>query len=150
MLLKFFRRLISLPFFNRDEQPRSAWQVITWWEARRIFYNLLVGAVGIVTILLCLVSAAVGESFLGIPIGLPDPPIFAVVAVIVYGIMANVCYTGGWITEIIVKRVWEEQGQYFGKISFVLGVIFSIALTLLPGICIGSVVGIQLLAKFFK
>lgn len=149
-IITYIRHLIDLPFFRRNEESLSPWQVVTWWEGRRIFYNLSVGATGIISIALCFLSALVGETFLGVPIGLPDPPIFAVFAVIAYGIIANVCYTGGWIAEIIVGKVWENQGKHFGKISFALGVVFSILLTLLPGILIVGVLVIQLLAKLIN
>ena len=66
------------------------------------------------------------------PIGIPDPTSAAVITVLVYGLMANLCYTGGWMTEIVVKKIWRERARNFGRISFALGVFFSILLTLLP------------------
>ncbi len=92
-------------------------------------------------------SGLIGENFLGIPIGITDPPILSIFAVIVYAIMANICYTGGWITELIVASVWELQGQHFGKISFALGFIFSVLLTIIPGILIVLMLGVELLKK---
>ncbi|MFM7215909.1 MAG: hypothetical protein ACKO3H_13635, partial [Verrucomicrobiota bacterium] len=76
---------------------------------------------------------------------LPDPSIVAVFGILAYGVAANVCYSGGWITEWIVRKVWRERAGAFGEISFVLGFLFSILLTLVPaGFCLLAL-GIRLL-----
>lgn len=136
LLYDRIKQITKLRFFNRSGLLQSNWQVIAWWEARRIPYNLLVGAMGFTSIILCLVTAIICEHFIHQPIGWPDPPFFAIIAVIAYAIMANVCYTGGWIVELIVRKIWPEDGGSFGKISFTLGLVFSMLLTLLPGILI--------------
>ena len=59
-------------------------------------------------------------------------PILAVFGVFAYGIMANICYTGGWITELVAKYVWKDQAENLGKITFTLGIVFSVIITLLP------------------
>ena len=150
LVLNRIRQITKSRFFNRSEQPQSVWQVIAWWEARRIPYNLFVGVMGFISIILCLLTAVLCEHFIQEPIGLPDPPIFAMFAVIAYAIMANVCYTGGWIAEIIVKKVWSEEGSAFGKISFTLGLAFSMLLTLLPGVLITIIGAITLLFHAFE
>ena len=48
------------------------------------------------------------------PIGLPDPPILAVIGVIAFGVIANVFYTGGWIVELLVAKVWHVESARFG------------------------------------
>ncbi len=146
-IILIIRRLLALSFFRRIEEPLSTWPVVTWWERRRLLYNLVLGFAGFITIFLSLISGLIGEKFLGVAIGIPDPPIFAIFAVIAYAIMANICYTGGWVTELIVASVWGLQGQYFGKISFALGFIFSILLTLIPGVLIVLMLGVELLKK---
>jgi len=52
---------------------------------------------------------------------------------------ANVCYTGGWLAELIVKRAWPEESRSFGTLAFTLGVPFAIVVTLLPALLIGGV-----------
>lgn len=150
MFLCSIQRLKRLRFFRRNDQALSAWRIMAWWEIRRIPHNLLVGIAGIFTILLCIGSGLVGERVLAVPIGIPDPPLFAVFAVIAYGIMANICYTGGWVSEIIVAKVWQDQEHHFGEISFFLGVLFSIGLTLLPGVVVVGVLIIELLVNIVK
>jgi hypothetical protein len=72
------------------------------------------------------------ESRGGAPIGLPDPPAFALIGVLLYGILANICYTGGWITELVVAKLWSVETSRFGPIAFTLGAAFSVLLTLTP------------------
>ena len=53
-------------------------------------------------------------------------------AVIAYGVGANICYTGGWISEALVRKIWQERTGAFGQIAFVLGLVFSVLITLAP------------------
>lgn len=142
--------LSTLKLFRRTDNPTSIWEIIAWWEIRRIPYNALVGLAGIVTIICCLASAAIGETFLGIPLRLRDLFRFALFQVIVYGVMANICFTGGWVAEIVALRVWKDDARHFGPICFMLGMMFSIALTLLPGILLGAVLVVHLLICYIS
>lgn len=117
---------------RRDIPSQSAWQVIAWWEARRLPFNLIVGATGIVTCGVILATAAISERLLGVPFGMPDPPIIAVLGAVVFVIGANVCYAGGWIAELLVKRAWPDQSEQFGTLTFTLGLLFAVVVTLLP------------------
>jgi hypothetical protein len=88
------------------------WKRIGWWESRRVPYNLIVG-----------------NEF-----GLPDPPIFGVFLVLLYGIGANLCYTFGWIGELSIARLWPREADRFASRSFSLGLPLSVLLTLTPGL----------------
>ena len=118
--------------FTRRAGPARPLAVVGWWEGRRVAYNLIIGAVGIVSSGVMVTVAFTCESRGGAPIGLPDPPLFAVLAVLLYGILANVCYTGGWITELLVARFWGVDTSRFGPIAFSLGTAFSVLVTLVP------------------
>ena len=81
------------------------------------------------------------ESRGGAPIGLPDPPGLAIVGVLVYGVLANVFYTGGWVTELLVARLWRADTTRFGPIAYTLGTAFSGLVTLIPaGLILASAV----------
>jgi len=82
------------------------------------------------------------ESRGGAPIGLPDPPAFAIMGVLVYGVLANFCYTGGWITELVVAKVWAVDTSRFGPIAFALGTAFSVLVPLAPAALIVVVAAI--------
>jgi hypothetical protein len=107
---------------------------------------MIVVSTGILSALVCLAFSIVGRKYFGVPMGLTaSPPAF--VAAIYYGIMANVCFTGGWIAELAAVRLWEDKAQHFGPICFTLGTLFSVVLTLVPWLVIISA---QLLRLLFK
>jgi len=120
----------------RPIKPLSSRAVVLWWEARRVPYNAIVGVVGLASSTIMVAVAFTCESRGGAPIGLPDPPAFAIVGVLLYGILANVCYTGGWITELLVAKVWSVDTSRFGPIAFTLGAAFSVLVTLIPPVLV--------------
>ena len=126
--------LFNGPMYERGAlRDRSA--VIAWWEKRRFFYNKVLAVVGTVTCILMISCGVISEPLMGEPIGIPDPPILVPLGIIFYGIMANVCYTGGWIAELLLARFRPEiRTGLFGLRAFRLGVKFSIALTIFPAL----------------
>jgi len=50
----------------------------------------------------------------------------------VYGIMANLCFTGGWLVELFIALAWGLRPARFGSIAFGLGLLGSVVITLLP------------------
>ncbi|HEX4002383.1 MAG TPA: hypothetical protein VHX36_07015 [Candidatus Acidoferrales bacterium] len=115
-------RLLEWP--SEQGNSRTRREIIAWWEARRFRFNLYVGIIGIVTWFLVLIagSAAVkpGVDF--------EEPIAMIIGPFVYGVLANACYTFGWIVDIV---------SYHGMPRirlFKVGIIFSAILTALPGL----------------
>ena len=49
----------------------------------------------------------------------------AVIVTFVYGIAANLCFTGGWVAELFVKRLWPGRIDVFGEVAFFVGTVFS-------------------------
>jgi hypothetical protein len=145
-MIATIQKIKSLSLFQRPESFETPKQIIFWWEKRRIPYNLIVGSVGFLTCVLTFCIALYSENKFGEAIGLPDPPIFALLGIILYGIAANFCYTAGWFFELIVKAVWKERARHFGEIAFTLGLFFSVILTLVPAI----VFSIVLIVKLFS
>ena len=123
------QRLLGRLVAQRTGAP-SYVAIVLWWEARRVPYNIIVGVTGLISSVVIVAVAFTCESWGGAPIGLPDPPALAVVGVVLYGMLANVCYTGGWITEVLVARLWAIDTSRFGPIAFTLGTAFSVLLTL--------------------
>jgi len=132
MIVDLLRALRASRLVKRDRDLESTWEIIWWWEARRIPFNIIVGVTGVVSSVAILIIAAVGERAMPNAQVLPDPPIFLLVPVILFGVMANVCYTGGWIVELLVKYAWPAEPNGFGTLSFTLGVVFAVLVTLLP------------------
>lgn len=118
-------------FFTREPGAQTASQVIAWWELRRVPYNLIVGIVGVGAAVIMVITAVTCEQRGGEPIGLPDPPVLAIFGVLAYGLMANICYTGGWVAELVVRRLRPRANRSFGPLAFGAGLAFSVLITLL-------------------
>jgi hypothetical protein len=147
VIVRLLRLVSSSALGRRDKPLESDWQVIGWWEIRRIPFNLIVGAAGIATSIGLLSIGLASDLLFGVPIGIPDPPLFAVIAVILYAVAANVCYTGGWIAELLVRRAWPEESNQFAPLTFTLGLAFAVVVTLLPAILVGATAVIYAVAR---
>jgi hypothetical protein len=115
-------RFLAWP--SEQDSSSSRREIIVWWEARRVRFNIYVGMVGVVTWLLVAIagSAAVkpGVDF--------EEPFAMIFGPIVFGFFANVCYTLGWIVDTLLYRGTPRTGLYKA------GVIFTMVLTALPGV----------------
>lgn len=111
----FFRAPYSL--------PRTG-EILRWWESRRLGYNLAVGAAGLVS----LTTVALAE-FLP-PIS--RLPTFPLGLVVIYGILANVCYSVGPMADMVICRKWGRDYAALGPAIFRYGFVFAVGLTLLP------------------
>lgn len=110
---------IEKVFFTPLYYPRSDWDVVKWWEARRPVYNAVIGATGLIT--------------LGTVAALhPGPPLMFAAFAVGFGILANVCYTMGPVVDIAVRRFMKEEAPSVGPVLFRYGFAFSLGLTLLP------------------
>lgn len=105
---------------------RTPLSLLRWWESRRLFYNKVVGAAGLVTL--------AGFSILSIlpPYSSGIDPLAMLTAAAVYGVLANGCYSLGWLLELAARRIWGRQAPDVGPLLFRQGLIFSVGLTLLP------------------
>jgi hypothetical protein len=105
---------------------RTPMSLLRWWESKRLFYNKVVGAAGLVTL--------AGFSILSIlpPYSSSIEPVGMLFAAAVYGVLANGCYSLGWLLELAARRVWGRQAPDVGPLLFRQGLIFSVGLTLLP------------------
>jgi hypothetical protein len=122
------QKIRTLRFFKRANNLDTPWQIILWWEIRRIPFNLIVGIVGIFTLIfLFALEMLLKNDFLDEV--LPDPPMIAIFG---YGILANICFTGGWVAELFARKTFKEESKNFGEILFFFGLTFSVVLTLLP------------------
>ncbi len=103
-------------------------EVIRWWEIRRILYNAVLFAIGILSILGM-------EWLMGkvIPIGNDAVEPFALaLGVVIYGVIANLCYTAGWIVELAIRKGNEDRARTIAKKLFLVGLWFSGLLTSTP------------------
>jgi hypothetical protein len=121
-------RLVAV-LFPEPTLRRSPLALVRWWESRRLTFNVVVGATGLVTM-----SVLVVGVFL--PMGIPftELPWRAVIA---YGVAANVCYSFGWIAESALERWLGRETYGAGPALFRHGLVFSTGLTLFPVVMAG-------------
>jgi len=102
-------------------------------ESRRLFFNLIVGITGLVTCVLLIVCAFTADSMVGEPIGMTDGPLLGVFMIVPYALLANVCYTAGWFSELLVRTTRRvDDAAAFAVKAFRAGITFSIFMTLCP------------------
>lgn len=105
---------------------QSGGAVIRWWERRRLAFNLAVGSTGLVTL------AAVALINTMPPLSLAFSGWMPLIAIVVYGTLANLFYTAGWAVEWLFRLWWGQDAPAIGPLLWRQGVIFSVGLTLLP------------------
>ena|SRR5712691_2673545 len=111
---------------------KPPWDAIAWWEIRRIPFNLIVLVVGFAS---GLVIELVGSRLVR-PGEDVEEPIGIIIAVIGYAVAANICYSLGWITELLWSGGDTTRTEAIRPKVFRLGIIFSVVLTILPAILI--------------
>lgn len=106
----------------------TTWEVIRWWEVRRLLFNgvLLVVGFGSIEAMDFLISRATpdggsGMEAFGLALG-----------VLFYGLAANICYTSGWIVELLGRKGGESLARSRAKNHFWLGLWLSGLLTTAP------------------
>jgi hypothetical protein len=99
-------------------------EIVRWWEWRRFAYNVLVGIVGVGTWFSVLIfgSMAVkpGVDF--------EEPLGMIFGPFLWAFLANVCYTSGWLLDVIA---YTGKPRYW---LFKIGLVFTLVLTALPGV----------------
>lgn len=110
-------------FFTPLYYPLSPFQVIGWWERRRLAYNVCVGAAGLLS--LATVWLLHPQRFAMADFGL-------VIGVGLYGLAANACYTLGWMADLALRKVLGIRAPDVAPVLLRHGFVFSLGLTLLP------------------
>jgi hypothetical protein len=113
---------------DAPEEPRSSLEVILWWEVRRIPYNLIVGMVGIVSLIFFF-------QFIHLAHGLkPGEDAIEPMALIAAPFALNIAYTAGWAGELHLRLLWRIRSPAIGPALLILGLSFSLLLVLLPSV----------------
>lgn len=110
--MKYLNRLL-----NVNDTNRNAFQIIFWWELRRILYNLIALLAGGIS--LALISAMVNPP--------PGEDLVEPFAIIGFGILCNLGYSLGWLTELFIKR-----DNTYGPKIFKTGTLFTLFFIFLP------------------
>lgn len=120
MIKKCYRWLIS----ERSSESWSA--VIGWWEIRRIPYNLVVGGIGMISLLLFYLFLNLAGELK------PGEDAIEPLALLMAPVLINMAYTSGWMAELFLYFVWRQKSSALGPAFFQLGLSFSICVVMLP------------------
>lgn len=132
-------------FYPLPARNRSAGAVFGWWEGRRGDFNLLVGAAGCFTI-----AAYTLVASLPVWSGAERLPLRALLGgAALYGVLANLCYFLGPLTELAMNRLWGEEAPRAGPELYRQGLVFSVGLTLVPAVLAGIGLVVRLLSLLF-
>jgi len=103
----------------------SKWQIILWWETRRVLYNLVLLVIGLLSVagMLLLVDMVARPG---------DDDFTPLLGIILFAFMANFCYTLGWIIEVLSPELRASGGRAWASRMFKRGLLFSALLTTAP------------------
>jgi len=110
---------------------RTATEIVKWWERRRLAYNVFVGGAGVITLVVVSVVKLLPP--------LSEPGLLPLAPVVVYGVMANVMFTLGWIVELAAERLFQGDLLPIGPALHRMGLTFALGLTLLPALLVTGV-----------
>jgi hypothetical protein len=120
---------------------RTVGGIVRWWESRRLAYNLFVGGAGLFSLgainLITLIPPGLGR------VGFPWQ------VVVVFGVMANVCFLLGPALEIALQKLWGEKLLPVGPALFRMGLTFSVGLALFPTLIVSIGWVIRVVAGLF-
>jgi len=107
-----------------DAAGTSRRDLVKWWEARRIRYNLILFLIGIVSLILTVFAGGYavkpGMDF--------EEPLGLILIPPIYCIMANICYSFGPLVD------WIKNNGQPSRRLFRAGLYFSMLLTAAPGL----------------
>ena len=112
--MKMLDRLLTV-----DKDDRNTFQIIGWWEMRRILYNLIVLICGVISLL-------VMSAFVDLE---PSEDLIEPFAIFGFAILCNLGYTLGWLTE-----VFNKKDKTYGPVIFKIGLYFTLFWVFLPAV----------------
>jgi len=103
---------------------------IVWWERRRIAFNVVILFAGTFTLLILQILAAILVRF-GADVIQPT----GIVSLVLFYLLAvNICYTLGWVSELLWSDGDTARTELLRPAVYRWGLAFSVAITLLPAI----------------
>jgi hypothetical protein len=128
-------------FLYAPPAPRTVPGIIKWWESRRLKYNLIVGGTGVFSLAAIRLLSSLPPHPLHIP--------YIWQPIVMYGVLANLCYLLGPVGEIAVEKLSRGKILPTGPGFFRMGLTFSVGLTLLPTLLFAVDWGIRILRSIF-
>jgi hypothetical protein len=114
---------LAAVLFPEPTLRRHPLALLRWWEAKRPTYNAIVGTSGLLALLVLHLTA--------FPVsGLLELKTWAIS--VAFGVAANICYSAGWVSELVLQRLLGREAYGLGPALFRHGLVFSVGLTWFP------------------
>ena len=113
-------------FFSTPDVPITIRRTISWWERRRIAFNVVVGAYGFVCLMIFFAAITTSGSLK------PGEDAVEPVAIMAAPFGINLLYTLGWIVEIPARLLFHGLSPRFGPFLLKVGLGIGVILISLP------------------
>ncbi len=114
--------------FRAPKTIPSWWEVVLWWELRRIPYNVIVAILGIIGWLSLFWLLNLANELK------PGDDVMEPVLIIVLVPLINILYTFGWMFELFCRLFDKKTELNAGPILFGMGVAFSACVIFFPSV----------------
>jgi hypothetical protein len=112
--------------FAEPGLPRTPSRVISWWEIRRIPFNLIIGAYGLFCLLIFLWAITTSGHLK------PGQDAVEPIALLAAPLGINALYTFGWLLEVPARRVVPTLSPTFAPFLLKAGLAIGLILITLP------------------
>ena len=113
---------------------RRPYDAIIWWEKRRVVFNLIVLIVAACSFGIVEVIGARGVQ----PGEDVVEPLLVIAGGAVFVIAANVCYTLGWVTELMWSEGDTSRTEAIRRRVYRRGLVFSALVVAAPGVLLAA------------
>ncbi len=115
-------------FFSRPSEPLSRLGVVAWWEIRRAPYNLILVILGAISLFILFLFIELAHELK------PGEDAVEPMALFVAPLAANICYTGGWMVELVSRVIRPKTTTPIGPVLLKVGVGLTAVVVLLPAV----------------
>jgi hypothetical protein len=121
------RRIIN-SLFEYAPNETSPWQIIKWWEKRRLAYNAFVVFFGLLSLIIFYFAIDLSGELK------PGEDLVEPLLLFSAPFLVNLCYTFGWVLEVIYKFGSPKKSRNFGVLLLKRGIVFSAFIIAAPSI----------------
>jgi len=119
-------RRITSWFLSAPADLVSPWRAVTWWEARRLPFNLIVRVNGVLCLLVFFLAITSSGHLL------PGEDAVGPVTLIAAPVLGNLPYPLGWLVEVQARRHVPDLSPRFGPLLWTLGLGIGLFLITVP------------------
>ena len=128
ILTNIYKWMFSIP-----ENHITTKDIVVWWELRRIPYNIIVGVLGGLSLILFFFFISHAGHLK------PGEDAIEPMALIIAPFLINIGYTAGWFLEVILRKILKIENTGLGISILKFGILFSILVIFLPSIIWGII-----------